>query len=402
MDSETVTTVDIDAAEELLPLQNGGYRHHIQHSDGNGVVFYQGSDPVQPNASELQNDGETDFNKDLNVINDGVVKEGGQSKQSKGNNEKPSSSKRLLGSSSVKKSSGVKNAETTSNVGKQPIKSRSFNDRQVHVSKQQPGKSSVASSEDAVEKTKLKSLSKGPKSQVEGDAQSSSSPTGSDAKPHRVGALPNYGFSFKCGERAEKRREFYTKLDEKIQAKEEEKNNIKAKSKEKQEAEIKSLRKNLSFKATPMPSFYQEPSPPKTELKKIPPTRPKSPKLGRRKSSSPADSDGNSGNLISRTSRLSLDEKRSQSNNSKGISPVQTKKPVRRSLPKLPSEKSTLSKGKTPPQAPTTDENESDVANKAIEQETIPKMEQGEIDNGTAVSEQAHPTFVEEPTGSVI
>ncbi|KAL5678812.1 hypothetical protein ACJX0J_014943, partial [Zea mays] len=73
--------------------------------------------------------------------------------------------------------------------------------------------------------------------------------------------------TFVCDNRAEKRGEFYTKLEEKRKALEEEKLQAEARKQEEEEEALRQLRKNLVVRAKPVPSFYQEP-PPKVELKK--------------------------------------------------------------------------------------------------------------------------------------
>ncbi|KAH9618620.1 hypothetical protein KSS87_012659 [Heliosperma pusillum] len=288
-----------------------------------------------------------------------------QKVQARGKSEKPSNIKNdawVLTKKITNSSNGSLAANTRS---KQPVmKTKSFNDRhaanndlrkgtkatpvasntnkdKLQKSEMEPSSGNLVQSESNEEKSTMKPLRDGSATISEGDNESVEYPFQISAKSHKVGKLPSYGFSFKCHERAEKRKEFYTKLEERINAQEIEKNNQQAKSKESQQVEIKMLRKSLNFKATPMPTFYMEPTPLKVELKKMPITRPKSPKLGRKKNpSSVGDSD-----QTRRPARLSLDEKIvSQHNLAQGSGPIHSKQPQRKSLPRLPSEKTRISK----------------------------------------------------------
>ncbi|GLJ09520.1 hypothetical protein SUGI_0111030 [Cryptomeria japonica] len=156
-----------------------------------------------------------------------------------------------------------------------------------------PHKEQTRHQNDNLTAPKKKTEKKQPESKMGGDA-ARSTPAGSHKSPS-ANRLENKAngviFSFKSDERAEKRKEFYMKLEEKMNAKEAEMNQIQAKTQEEMEAEIKQLRKRLTFKATPMPTFYQEASSTKSENKRVSQTSAKSQNPGKKSITSGTDSD---------------------------------------------------------------------------------------------------------------
>ncbi|XP_039044703.1 uncharacterized protein LOC120184271 [Hibiscus syriacus] len=94
------------------------------------------------------------------------------------------------------------------------------------------------------------------------------------------------GFHFKSGERAEKRREFYTKVEKKNASQrgrdESDSSKNTGRESEKTEAEIKQLRKSLTFKAKPMPSFYHVPTTSRFTRNKAATSTMKSAKVGKK------------------------------------------------------------------------------------------------------------------------
>ncbi|KAK9277472.1 hypothetical protein L1049_007016 [Liquidambar formosana] len=114
------------------------------------------------------------------------------------------------------------------------------------------------------------------------DRMNSSSACGSKARSPTIFS----SFSFRSEERAAKRKEFFQKLEEKINAKEAEKVQPQTKSKEKAENDLNKLRQSIGLKNKPFADSYRETELPNNHMKKIPPTRPRSPKLGRKPTSS--------------------------------------------------------------------------------------------------------------------
>ncbi|KAJ6351509.1 hypothetical protein OIU78_007432 [Salix suchowensis] len=117
------------------------------------------------------------------------------------------------------------------------------------------------------------------------DCSKSSSAKGSRSRPPLISSP----FSFRSDERAAKRKEFFEKLGEKNNAKEDtEKKHLQARPKEKAEYDLKKLRQSAVFRGKPRDDLHGGLRSLENSTKKIPLARPRSPKLGRTSTSNVA------------------------------------------------------------------------------------------------------------------
>ncbi|XWS63783.1 hypothetical protein CRYUN_Cryun06bG0131300 [Craigia yunnanensis] len=93
-------------------------------------------------------------------------------------------------------------------------------------------------------------------------------------------------FSFRSEERVAKRKEFFKKLEDKMNSKEAEKSQMQIRSKEKAKNDLNKLRQSTDFKARPNEDLYHGSQSSSNHIKKIPSTWPQSPKFGRKPSPS--------------------------------------------------------------------------------------------------------------------
>ncbi|XP_011029612.1 PREDICTED: uncharacterized protein LOC105129313 [Populus euphratica] len=152
------------------------------------------------------------------------------------------------------------------------------------------------------------------------DCSKSSSAKGSKSRPPLISSP----FSFRSDERAAKRKEFFEKLGEKNNAKEDtEKKHLQARPKEKAEYDIKKLRQSAVFGGKPRDDLHRGLRSPENSTMKIPLTRPRSPKLGRKSTSNVASSKPviQRSNHSSTRSITLLPEKNTHENASPNIQP---------------------------------------------------------------------------------